>query len=108
VSFAMFGWSMSSTLMLKLVGSVGIPVTAMILWAVFAVPGDRSRSGSAPVPIPGGLRLALEWLFFGLGVWCLVAIDSAAMAILLGASVLIHYALSAKRLIWLLRGSSAE
>ena len=30
----------------------------MAVWGVFAVPDDPSRSGNAPVPIPGLLRLA--------------------------------------------------
>ncbi|MEX2373053.1 MAG: DUF2568 domain-containing protein, partial [Dehalococcoidia bacterium] len=41
---------------------IALPVLAAALWGVFNVPGDPSRSGSAPVIVPGGLRLAVEFL----------------------------------------------
>src|SRR4051812_2430329 len=36
------------------------PIVAATAWGTFAVRGDPSRSGKAPVPVPGVLRLALE------------------------------------------------
>jgi len=47
--------------------AIGCPAAVALLWVTFAVRGDPSRSGRAPVPIPGVLRLALELLVFGLG-----------------------------------------
>ena len=44
------------------IAAVAIAIAlSMTLWTVFAVPDDPSRSGNAPVPVPGALRLALEW-----------------------------------------------
>ncbi len=37
--------------------AIGLPLVAAVLWGTFAVPNDPSRSGQAPVPIPGILRL---------------------------------------------------
>ena len=35
---------------------------------VFAVPDDPSRSGSAPIAVPGLARLTLEAAVFGVGI----------------------------------------
>ena len=48
----------------RFVIAAAIPLIAAALWGTFAVPGDPSRSGSAPVPVAGVLRLALELGFF--------------------------------------------
>jgi hypothetical protein len=42
-----------------------IPLLAATAWGVFNVKGDPSRSGKAPVPVPGIVRLLLELAFFG-------------------------------------------
>ena len=79
------------------------PLTAAMIWGVFAVPGDPSRSGSAPVPVPGILRLGLEMCFFAFAVWCLFGINRPTLAILLGSVTAIHYAISYDRIGWLVR-----
>jgi len=33
--------------------ALALPATAAALWGIFAVPGDPSRSGKAPVPVSG-------------------------------------------------------
>jgi hypothetical protein len=80
-----------------------VPVVAMTLWGVFAVPADPSRSGHAPVPVPGAIRLALEATFFAFATWALFSSGHRVPALLFGAVVLVHYALSFDRLAWLLR-----
>jgi hypothetical protein len=74
-----------------------------VLWGVFAVPGDRSRSGDAPVPVPGILRLLLELLLFGFAAWCLYDAGLVLLANIFGIVVLVHYIISYDRIIWLLR-----
>ena len=76
---------------------------AAAVWGVFAVPGDPSRSGSAPVPVPGALRLLLEIGFFAFAVWCLSSLHPPSLAILLGSVTAAHYAISYDRIGWLLR-----
>ena len=80
-----------------------VPLTAASAWGVFAVPGDPSRSGSAPVPLPGSLRLVLEIGFFAFAVWCLFSIHRPALAIALGSITTLHYAVSYDRIRWLVR-----
>ncbi|MFW9794532.1 MAG: YrdB family protein, partial [Candidatus Thorarchaeota archaeon] len=48
---------------------IALPVVVAILWGTFAVPDDPSRSGGAPVPVPGLVRLILELLILGLAFW---------------------------------------
>jgi hypothetical protein len=73
----------------------------MTLWGVFAVPGDPSRSGRAPVPVPGAVRLLVEAAFFGAATAALVR-DGATWAIAFAGIVVVHYALSYDRVAWLL------
>ena len=87
----------------RFIFAVAIPLAAAAVWGVFAVPGDPSRSGSAPVPIPGTLRLGLEICFFAFAVWCLFSTHHPTLAILLGSITAAHYAISYDRMGWLVR-----
>ncbi|HVY32281.1 MAG TPA: YrdB family protein [Polyangiaceae bacterium] len=80
-----------------------LPLVAAAAWGTFAVPGDRSRSGRAPVPIAGPLRLVLEAAFFGGALWATWRLGKVPHA-MAGAGVLVvHYAVSRERVAWLLK-----
>lgn len=83
--------------------AIAIPLVAAVLWGTFAVPDDPSRSGKAPVPVPGVIRLMLEAVFFLSATWSLVATGFGAYGWIYGLVVLIHYAASYDRLAWLIR-----
>lgn len=85
--------------------AIGIPLVAAVAWGTFNVPGDRSRSGEAPVPVSGRVRLGLELVFFATAVALFWAVDSM-LAVVLGSLVVIHYGLSLDRIRWLLKNSS--
>ncbi|MCO5242510.1 MAG: DUF2568 domain-containing protein [Anaerolineae bacterium] len=68
------------------------------------MPGDASASGRAPVAVPGWLRLLLELALFAAAVWALNASGASTAALIFGLAVIIHYALSYDRVLWLLRG----
>lgn len=89
--------------LLRFVLAIGIPVLAAALWGTFAVPGDRSRSGGAPVPVPGIVRLILELAFFAFAVWALYDAGLVTSSIGTGIVVVLHYAVSYDRVGWLLR-----
>lgn len=82
---------------------LGLPLLAACVWGVFAVPGDPSRSGSAPVPVPGALRLVLELAFFALGAWALVRAGRPSWGLSMAGITVLHYALSYDRVSWLLQ-----
>lgn len=81
--------------------AIGVPLLVAVCWAVFNVPGDGSRSGEAPVPVPGLVRLLLELAVFTLAVVLILPVSAAAAVALAGGTV-IHYLLSIDRIRWLL------
>jgi hypothetical protein len=86
------------------------PLAAAVAWGTFAVPDDPSRSGEAPVPVPGWARLVIEVAVFGLGFAGLRAAGWSLVAWIDLACLVIHHAASLPRLQWLLSttGRSAE
>jgi len=86
-----FGWILA----------IGLPILAASAWATFNVPGDASRSGEAPVPVPGIVRLLVELDVFGVAV-ILSWFAAPAFAVALAVGVVLHYALSVDRIKWLL------
>lgn len=99
-AFGFWGWTLSHGWS-KLVLALGIPIILAVVWGVFAVPGDPSRSGLAPVAIPGFLRVILELAFFSFAYWCIKEIGYGKLSLLFGILVLLHYILSLDRLKWL-------
>jgi len=83
--------------------AVLVPLLLATAWGVFTVPGDPSRSGSAPIPIHGMLRLLLESLFFGFAIWALYDLGWKNTGLLLGIISFLHYVVSYDRVIWLVR-----
>lgn len=83
--------------------AIGLTVIAAAIWGTFAVANDPSRSGNAPVPVSGLVRLGIEFLFFGFATWALYNMESNKLSMLLGALVLVHYVISYDRIFWLLK-----
>lgn len=83
--------------------ALALPLAAAAIWGTFAVPGDPSRSGSAPVAVPGSLRLALELLVFGAGVAGFVLAGWRTTGLAMATLVVIHYASSWDRITWLVQ-----
>jgi hypothetical protein len=102
IAIGYWGWTWGQGA-LRYVLAICLPLLAAVMWGVFAVPGDRSRSGSAPVPVPGWVRLVLELALFGFAVWGLYDAGATTAAWILGAVVLVHYGLSYDRILWLLK-----
>jgi uncharacterized protein DUF2568 len=88
---------------LRFMLAFGIPVIAAIIWGLFAVPNDPSRSGNAPIATPGILRLALEWIFFSFAAWTLYSAGATTASWIFVIVTLVHYILSYDRLYWLIR-----
>jgi hypothetical protein len=83
-----------------------LPVIAAVIWGLFAVPGDPSRSGKAPVPVPGFLRLLLELIIFGFACWALYDSGLPNFSLIMGGLVILHYAVSYDRILWLIKPKS--
>jgi hypothetical protein len=78
-----------------------IPLLAAVAWGTFNVAGDPSRSGKAPVPVPGIVRLLLELALFGSATWALFSLNPT-YGWIFGGVTLVHYILSYDRILWLL------
>ena len=75
----------------------------MTLWGVFAVPGDPSRSGNAPIRVSGLVRLGLELAVLLGGACAFYMAGCKLTAIGLAVLIVAHYALSGERIAWLLQ-----
>jgi len=77
------------------------------IWGGFNVPGDPSRSGRAPVPVTGPVRLVIEISLLTGGAVAWHASGCPVAGWIMGAFGILHYALSRDRLAWLVsRGRS--
>jgi hypothetical protein len=78
------------------------PLAGATLWGTFNVLDDPSRSGEAPVEVPGWVRLALElfvlgagWVAYGIAGYPAIGASFAALTVL-------HYTVARARVQWLL------
>jgi hypothetical protein len=85
------------------VAALAVPLVVAVVWGTFAVPGDPSRSGKAPVPVSWGVRLLIEMgVFFG-GAAALAALGWWPWFDAFVAAFVVHHAGAMKRLQWLSR-----
>lgn len=86
-------------------GIVAVVVTVLVLaaiWGVFNVPDDPSRSGNAPVVVPGWLRLMIELIILFGGAYALYLTGYARIGVLVAALIVVHYLWGYERIAWLL------
>jgi hypothetical protein len=85
-----------------ILGILGPAVFAAV-WYTFNVKDDPSRSGKAPVRVPGVVRLAIELVLFTVATIAAYSSMNEMIGIGFGSAVLIHYIASYKRISWMLR-----
>ncbi len=95
-------WTLASGAARPLAAAL-VPLLAAIAWGVFNVRHDPSRSGRAPVEVPGRVRLALEVAVLVAGAAAFILADRTPIGLVLAALVMLHYATSWPRVRWLLR-----
>ncbi len=79
-----------------------IVLAAVSAWGIFNVLDDPSRSGRAPVEVPGWIRLVLELAILGGAAVALLMTGRLSFGWSLGGLVLVHYLFSWSRVRWLL------
>ena len=107
VAIGIWGWNQSDG-WIRFVLSFGIPIVLAAVWGIFAVADDPSRSGKAPIPVPGMVRLAIELAFFALAAWTLCDLGYTRISWFFSIAVAIHYAVSFDRIKWLLTNKHFE
>ncbi|MFG1792013.1 YrdB family protein [Nocardia sp. NPDC049149] len=101
-SFGVYGWRAFDSPWKFLLVAV-LPLITAALWGTFAVPDDPSRSGAAPVSVPGAVRLALELAILFGGTAALWAAGLPRLALISTAILIAYHALAYDRPLWLLR-----
>jgi hypothetical protein len=97
-----WGWHRDIGAFRFVLGIVG-PCLFAAVWYTFNTKDDPSRSGKAPVPVPGIVRLVLEIVLFVMATIGAYSSISKLTGIIFGSAVLIHYIASYKRISWMLR-----
>jgi hypothetical protein len=101
-SFGIWGYHQSET-GIRVLLAILLPLGFAVLWGVFAVRGDPSRSGKTVVQTPGVIRLLLELGLFGASAWMMLDLDYSLIALIFGLTVVLHYIFSFDRIAWLLK-----
>jgi hypothetical protein len=83
--------------------AVGLPLIAATLWGTFRTPNEPHHPVHATRPVPGWVRLLIEAIAFGGGAWGFFSTGATTTAWVFSAIVVVHYALSYDRVVWLLR-----
>ncbi len=119
----MAGWNLALRFLLELAALIGlaaaawkfgsgpgrwisvvvVPVAAAVIWAVFNVLDDPSRSGVAPVEVDGVVRLVLELAILGGGAAAVAVAGRPALGIVFAVAIVGHYLVSLDRVEWLVR-----
>jgi hypothetical protein len=98
-SLGYWGWTQHNGLD-RILWTIGLPLGAAVLWGTLRGPG---HPGPAPVVVPGWVRLGVEALVFGGGVWALFAASKQSWGLAFLAALLVHYLLSYDYVLGLIR-----
>jgi hypothetical protein len=101
VAAGAWGWNQNEG-WLQFVLAIGIPIIFAVIWGLFAVPNDPSRSGNAPIVTHGAIRFAIEIGFFTFATWSLYDMGLNKVSLAFGVIVVLHYIISYDRVIWLM------
>ena len=85
------------------IAAVAVPVTAAVVWGVFNVLDDPSRSGAAPVEVNGVIRLTLELVILGGGAAAVGFAARLELGLVFAIAIVGHYLASLNRIEWLVR-----
>ena len=102
ITFAIWGLKLLDS-WVSIILAILLPLIFALLWGVFAVPNDPSRSGKTVVVTPGLIRLLLELVLFGAAAWMLFDLEFLKLGWIFSTVVIIHYASSYDRIAWLLK-----
>ena len=98
---ALWGWNQSEG-WLGFILALFLPMLLALIWGVFTVPDDPSRSGKAPIVTRGLVRLAIEFGIFAFATRPLYDMGYVILSMVFGVFASFHYAISYDRVHWLL------
>lgn len=97
-----WGWSQHPD-WLKFSLTIGSPIMLALIWGIFAVPNDPSRSGKTVIVTPGWIRLVIEISIFGLATLAFFDVGNQYIALIYLLIVILHYGFSIDRIKWLFK-----
>ena len=80
-----------------------VPIIAAVIWGVFNVLDDPSRSGAAPVEVAGWVRLSIELAILAAGVAAFAIAGRGEVGVVLTVLIVAHYVASTSRIEWLVQ-----
>ncbi len=101
LAVGVWGFSNFNSLYAYIIG-IGAPIFFAIVWGVFAVPNDPSRSGKTVIKTLGSIRLILELNYFIAGSYALYSLNYIYLFYAFSIITVLHYLLSIDRIKWLL------
>ena len=107
VCWGVVGWHLTTT-GLRWVLAVLVPVLVAIIWASFRAPDDHSANGEAPIPVPGLVRLFIEFDVLLGGAIFAILVGQVVLGSLVFIAVVVHYALTTRRIRWLIAQRPTE
>ena len=102
IAIGIWGWNLNDGL-IHFLSAFGLPIIFAAIWGIFAVPNDPSRSGKAPITVPGIIRLMIELGIFAFASWTLYDIGYTTLTWVLAGTVILHYIISYDRIFWLIK-----
>lgn len=81
---------------------IAVPVAAAMVWGVFNVLNDPSRSGEAPVEVAGWIRIAIQLMILSGGAIAVRVAGGRVFGVGFALLVVVHYAASWSRVKWLI------
>lgn len=87
---------------IRFVLTLVLPIAVMVIWSVFAVPDDPSRSGQTVIAVNGMTRLIIELLIFAAAVAALYFSHLKTASFIFFCLIMLHYIASHERIKWLL------
>ena len=88
---------------MRILLAILLPLGFALLWGVFAVRNDPSRSGKTVVQTPGWIRLMLEFGLFTGATWMLLDLEFELLGWIFGGITILHYIISYERILWLVK-----
>jgi hypothetical protein len=96
------GWHVGEGFLRYLL-AIGLPLLIAYLWGAFRTPNEPHHPTHPTLAVPGWGRLLVEAVTFGGGAWGLFSAGATTTGWLFTIIVIVHYAFSYDRIIWLLR-----
>jgi len=102
IVFGIWGYHLSLT-WTGIIWAILLPMGFALIWGVFAVKDDPSRSGKTVVHTHGWIRLIIEVALFAAAAWMLFDLGYTVLLWIYAFAVFVHHLISYNRINWLLK-----